>query len=273
MLDHEHQSSEAVPVSQYRVSPSELAQAIAELEAQQTPPASAEADTIALGTAIEELNLTASAEELWAAVEKVRLQQQALRTAPQRVSRTRSRRKRVFSTVVGLALVLVSAPFWRARAINRTDHRAGGLLSAVHHDDLKQVESWLALGIDPNSRAEQLSPQSVWRTLVSPTKGRLPALIIAANHGNLAVTEALLRSGAQANIRDEMGSTALHWLAGRSVWTHADTLTLKCLLNHGADIHLRNERGETPLDYARILAPLRGNNDFQRAYEQITSAR
>lgn len=85
MLQHDDLASDsAQPAALRRVTPQELAAAIARLEARQE----AESDgTIPLGKAVEELGLAASPEALWAEVRAAR----AARYAPRRASPSRRR--------------------------------------------------------------------------------------------------------------------------------------------------------------------------------------
>lgn len=67
----------------------------------------------------------------------------------------------------------------------------------------------------------------------------------AAYWGQQQVAEVLLARGADVNLRDEQGRTALHT---RSV--HRTPAVVAVLLAHGADPRLRDHQGATPLFYA-----------------------
>lgn len=67
----------------------------------------------------------------------------------------------------------------------------------------------------------------------------------------------MLELGADVNIRDEDGNTALHYAA-----KELDSQKIKILVEHLADINITNKKGETPFDWAlaynpRLLEPSR----------------
>ena len=71
------------------------------------------------------------------------------------------------------------------------------------------------------------------------------ALIIAARNNHAAITQALLRRGATVNATDRQGRTALMHAAEMG---HA--VTVRTLLSNGADPRLANNKGWTALKYA-----------------------
>jgi hypothetical protein len=71
-------------------------------------------------------------------------------------------------------------------------------------------------------------------------------LHIAAANGYLEVVKLLLEHGADANAREEDGLSPLHIAAANGYLE-----VVKLLLEHGADPAIRNNRGWTPLDVAR----------------------
>lgn len=75
--------------------------------------------------------------------------------------------------------------------------------------------------------------------------GRAP-IHIAITHDNLAFAGHLLVLGADANVTDKAGNTALHLLPGKE---GAEYLVGQ-LLVYGADIKRRNNQGQTPVDLA-----------------------
>ena len=70
-------------------------------------------------------------------------------------------------------------------------------------------------------------------------------LMVAAEYGHDAVTELLLAYGADPNIQNPSGSTALHYARKSGV--------VELLLNAGADPNIRNNYGQTALDEAATL--------------------
>lgn len=74
----------------------------------------------------------------------------------------------------------------------------------------------------------------------------LTPLQYAAMEGNKAVTELLVQSGADVNIRQDIeGMTALHYAAQLDAPDIA-----KLLIDHGADVNIKDHYGDTPLHRA-----------------------
>src|ERR1700736_4466342 len=70
----------------------------------------------------------------------------------------------------------------------------------------------------------------------------------AARAGDVERVKALLAAGADVNLRDSLGGTALHDAA----WA-GDKTIVTLLLDHGADVNARHmESSSTPLQYAVI---------------------
>ena len=65
-------------------------------------------------------------------------------------------------------------------------------------------------------------------------------LMQAVLYGDLDAVRLLLANGADPNIRNEAGATALMWAVG-------DSEKLRLLLEHGADVNARSNDGRTPL--------------------------
>jgi len=80
------------------------------------------------------------------------------------------------------------------------------------------------------------------------TKDGQSALMKAAQGGNKAATEVLLKAGADVNLQDSNGNSSLHHLARILNETSKDTLDL--LVQSGANLELKNSLGETALDVA-----------------------
>lgn len=74
--------------------------------------------------------------------------------------------------------------------------------------------------------------------------GQTP-LIKASIRGNSAITNSLIKAGADLNIQDKHGNTALHYAA-----EHDHISVARTLLNHGALINIKNKAGSTALEYA-----------------------
>ena len=82
--------------------------------------------------------------------------------------------------------------------------------------------------------------------------GRSP-LIIASDQGYKYKVKLLIENGADINLQDKDGDTALMWASNRS---NKDVVEI--LIENGADINLKNKDGDTAL----ILASNRRNQDI-----------
>ena len=71
------------------------------------------------------------------------------------------------------------------------------------------------------------------------------SILSASSIGYLEIAELLTSSGADVNIRDSYGNTALHWA---SMYGHLEIVQL--LLCQGADMSIRANSGRTALDIA-----------------------
>ena len=105
------------------------------------------------------------------------------------------------------------------------------LIKAITQDDTKGADSSIKLGADANT---------------SDAHGE-PALILAAENGNDAITSVLLEQGASINARGIKATTALITAA-----VHAHTSTVRLLLDKGADPKLRDSWSETALMWATL---------------------
>jgi len=72
-----------------------------------------------------------------------------------------------------------------------------------------------------------------------------PLLMIAADKGDKAMVELLLRYGANVDARNDDGEAALHYAALEGYTDIAQTL-----LDHHADVNIKSEIGATPLSLA-----------------------
>jgi len=73
------------------------------------------------------------------------------------------------------------------------------------------------------------------------------ALHIAARKGELDDIMVLVKSGADVNLKGDLGHTPLHYAA-----MSAQVAAVKRLLDLGADTSLKNEFSETPLQVAEV---------------------
>jgi len=84
------------------------------------------------------------------------------------------------------------------------------------------------------------------RDTIGNSAARTP-LDVAVRLNNAAAVEVLLKHGADPNVRDADGDTALH----SAVYRLADRKIFELLLNYKADPNVRINEGPTPLDYLK----------------------
>ena len=68
-------------------------------------------------------------------------------------------------------------------------------------------------------------------------------LILSAREGNYHITKFLCEEGAEVNLQNHNGNTALHYAIGRQFYALADILT-----RHGAREDIKNNKGFGPWD-------------------------
>lgn len=101
---------------------------------------------------------------------------------------------------------------------------------------VEPLRSMLDAGVDANSPAQFVTLE-------------LPALAMAATHGNLAQVRELLARGADPNRK---GSRGLTPLMAAAVMEFQDPAVIEALLSKGADVDARDELGRTALDWALL---------------------
>jgi len=106
------------------------------------------------------------------------------------------------------------------------DYSVDGFESAAAAGDYPAVILFLNSGIGPNAYQP----------------GRMPPLIAAAQEGNRYIVETLLLHGADVNIPDDSGTTALYYAVELEL-----PATVQVLLKYGADPNVRGPQGETSL--------------------------
>lgn len=72
-------------------------------------------------------------------------------------------------------------------------------------------------------------------------------LIAAVFKNNIKITKMLIESGADVNIADSKGTTALHY---GIIFKNSDLI--KLLVANGADINIIDNKGLSPWDYAKL---------------------
>jgi ankyrin repeat protein len=109
---------------------------------------------------------------------------------------------------------------------------------------------------------------------INPDLKRTPLLFAAGGESNLVAITELLQHGANPNVCDGRGDTALHF-AARFL---ADEQIFRSLLDDKANPNVRNNEGETPLDLVKkaLLTPFSSNrfpnqNQYGINYGQVSA--
>lgn len=149
--------------------------------------------------------------------------------------------------LAGLLMLCVLRP---ATAADDSNIHPAHLVDA----DLAEVERSLTEGADPNAR--HIDGASALHHLVTVSadmgtagrrmrKGKIYFAGQWGATGHLAVAEALLKAGANVNLQDSVGQTALHIAA---LTGHSEAA--RFLLANGAEVGKRDERGRSAMDIA-----------------------
>ena len=72
-----------------------------------------------------------------------------------------------------------------------------------------------------------------------------PKLHSAVLRGNIDHLKTLLKEGANVNVPNSAGNTALHWAVKLD-----EKKIIQLLMNHGADLTIKNHANQTPCDVA-----------------------
>ncbi|KAK8850042.1 hypothetical protein M9Y10_018153 [Tritrichomonas musculus] len=112
---------------------------------------------------------------------------------------------------------------------------------ATRYDDLSTLETYVKTKEDANSK------------IISDKNHCHSLLMAAAAHGALQCAEYLIKQGADVNMKNFHGFTAIHWagFTGR-------TNVIPLLIQNGADIESRTADGKTPIH----IASFRGQKSF-----------
>jgi len=135
---------------------------------------------------------------------------------------------------------------------NRRDESAPQLAVDLGYGAI--VKSFLKHGLDPNHRVGGMLPEPISNRPLE-TAGT-PILVRAVQRGHKNVVRVALENGADPNIRDRDGMTALYWGADLG---HKSIVSL--LLSHGADPKVKTKVGETAL----MAAARNGSVDIVRS--------
>ena len=139
------------------------------------------------------------------------------------------------------------------------------IVSAAQDGRLADLKRLLAEGADPDGKTVPME--------VGPNKQRAsePAIKLAAYHGHRDVVEALHLAGADLDATDDiLKKTAL-----MSAVSEGKTSIVQQLLSGGADVNIANADGYTAIDYAKARHPecLRVLEEFEgRPQERAANA-
>jgi hypothetical protein len=127
------------------------------------------------------------------------------------------------------------------------------LIESVKKADIAQVKLLLARGANVDAR-----DSTTFRSCTSPNPPQTlytPLILSMFGSANKlphpALTKLLLENGADPNIQDSTGRTALSYAANRN-----DTQSIKLLLHHNAKVELADQQGRTPLMVTSISGKL-----------------
>ena len=147
------------------------------------------------------------------------------------------------------------------------------LISAAARGELDVVNVLLSRGVDVNikdnrgytalahaleARYPEVDEALLNRPEIDPNVGGLldrPILLAYVWRDNKKATERLLALGANVNLRDKDGDTALHGAAETG-----NVEIMRMLLDKGADPNAKNKQGGTPLMWAAVF----GNDEAAR---------
>ena len=79
-------------------------------------------------------------------------------------------------------------------------------------------------------------------------------LHVAAEYDQVDAVKLLLEAGADPNIRDEYGYTALNWHVASFRDEGENPLLVRALIQAGADVNIRNSTLDTPLHFTDCAA-------------------
>ncbi len=119
------------------------------------------------------------------------------------------------------------------------------LAYASFQDQVDVVKAMLAQGMNPNARvAPAKEDEWAFKNWDDPSP---PLLILASHFGSpeSKIVRLLLDHGANVNLRDKQGRTAL-FFAAQLGWTWS----VEMLLKKGADVNLKDKGGKTPVMWA-----------------------
>ncbi len=127
------------------------------------------------------------------------------------------------------------------------------LFDVLAGGDVPALKQLLEDGADPNAKTRGVTPLS-WAIVGSETTPTVHAQVLA-----------LLAAGADPNIRDNVGRTALHFAAQ---YGGSDAVT-RALIDGGVGVDIKDQQGVSPLQ----LATMMGNDGARSVLEAATTIR
>ena len=166
-----------------------------------------------------------------------------------------------------LAVLLDAGAELEARGVHPESHQRYGSLTPLHeaartNANPEIVTALIEAGADVDGRVTDAAIPfrmvGSGATLVAELEGATPLHMAAVSNRYPAVIEALVRGGADLELRGRFGQTALHMAAMQNA------AVFPVLLRLGADPAALDDEGKTPMDYARENGALQGLEEVRR---------
>ena len=166
-----------------------------------------------------------------------------------------------------LAVLLDAGAELEARGVHPESHQRYGSLTPLHEAARTNanpaiVTALIEAGADVDGRVTDAAIPfrmvGSGATLVAQREGATPLHMAAVGNRYPAVIEALVRGGADLELRGRFGQTALHMAAMQNA------AVFPVLLRLGADPAALDDEGKTPMDYARENGALQGLEEVRR---------